>query len=225
MRRVAKTKKIGHLGTLDPIATGVLPLVVGRATRLAQFYTRSDKIYEGVVRFGWSTTTTTARGDQRTLRRRSPRRRSDIWRFRGDWQDSAGLGKEGRRAAGIRVARWRSRWSWRRSGSRCSRSRSWTAGGALPRTARRDVHGSTARSGQALGARTADCGGGDAVRSGTRERLRSSALAAEDRLGRAGADVRAVATADGPSTIPSRRSGTGGISRHRRSGWSRRHGA
>ena len=46
MRRIANTKKIGHLGTLDPIATGVLPLVIGRATRLAQFYTRSDKIYE-----------------------------------------------------------------------------------------------------------------------------------------------------------------------------------
>ena len=40
-----------------PIATGVLPLVLGRATRLAQFYTRSDKVYEGVVRFGWSTNT------------------------------------------------------------------------------------------------------------------------------------------------------------------------
>src|ERR1019366_6740840 len=57
MRRIANTKKIGHLGTLDPIATGVLPLVIGRATRLAQFYTRSDKIYEGVIRFGWSTRT------------------------------------------------------------------------------------------------------------------------------------------------------------------------
>ncbi len=57
MRRIAKTKKIGHLGTLDPIATGVLPLVVNRATRLAQFYTRSDKIYEAVVRFGFSTDT------------------------------------------------------------------------------------------------------------------------------------------------------------------------
>jgi tRNA pseudouridine55 synthase len=57
MRRIAATKRVGHLGTLDPIATGVLPLVVGRATRLAQFYTRSDKIYEGVVRFGWSTDT------------------------------------------------------------------------------------------------------------------------------------------------------------------------
>lgn len=57
VRRIAKTKKVGHMGTLDPIATGVLPLVIGRATRLAQFYTRSDKIYEGVVRFGWSTNT------------------------------------------------------------------------------------------------------------------------------------------------------------------------
>jgi tRNA pseudouridine55 synthase len=56
MRRIAATKKIGHLGTLDPIATGVLPLVIGRATRLAQFYTRSDKIYEATVRFGFSTT-------------------------------------------------------------------------------------------------------------------------------------------------------------------------
>ena len=55
MRRVAKTKRVGHLGTLDPIATGVLPVVIGKVTRLAQFYTRSDKIYEGVVRFGWST--------------------------------------------------------------------------------------------------------------------------------------------------------------------------
>jgi tRNA pseudouridine55 synthase len=54
-RGILKTKRVGHLGTLDPIATGVLPLVIERATRLAQFYTRSDKVYEGVVRFGWST--------------------------------------------------------------------------------------------------------------------------------------------------------------------------
>lgn len=57
VRRIANTRRVGHLGTLDPIATGVLPLVIGKATRLAQFYTRSDKIYEGVVRFGWSTDT------------------------------------------------------------------------------------------------------------------------------------------------------------------------
>jgi tRNA pseudouridine55 synthase len=54
--RAAKTK-VGHLGTLDPIATGVLPLVIGHATRLAQFYTHSEKIYEGLVRFGWATNT------------------------------------------------------------------------------------------------------------------------------------------------------------------------
>src|SRR5689334_4395785 len=63
MRRIANTRKIGHLGTLDPIATGVLPLVIGRATRLSQFYTRSDKIYEGTVRFGWATNTYDRAGD------------------------------------------------------------------------------------------------------------------------------------------------------------------
>src|SRR4051812_49795707 len=57
IRRLANTKKVGHLGTLDPIATGVLPLVIGRATRLAQFYTRRDKVYEAMIRFGFSTDT------------------------------------------------------------------------------------------------------------------------------------------------------------------------
>jgi len=55
MRRWAGTRKVGHLGTLDPAATGVLPLVIGKATRLAQFYTKNDKMYEGVVHFGYST--------------------------------------------------------------------------------------------------------------------------------------------------------------------------
>lgn len=55
MRRFAGTRRVGHLGTLDPGATGVLPLVIGRATRLAQFYTRNDKVYEGVIHFGYST--------------------------------------------------------------------------------------------------------------------------------------------------------------------------
>ncbi len=57
MRKLANTRKVGHLGTLDPMATGVLPLVVGRATRLAQFYLRSDKVYDARVRFGYSTDT------------------------------------------------------------------------------------------------------------------------------------------------------------------------
>jgi tRNA pseudouridine55 synthase len=62
MRRIAGTRKIGHLGTLDPSATGVLPLLLNRATRLAQFFTRNDKLYEGVIRFGWSTNTYDADG-------------------------------------------------------------------------------------------------------------------------------------------------------------------
>jgi tRNA pseudouridine55 synthase len=66
--RSAKTK-VGHLGTLDPIATGVLPLVIGHATRLAQFYTRSDKIYEGLVRFGWATNTYDRAGSPLSERR------------------------------------------------------------------------------------------------------------------------------------------------------------
>ena len=57
MRRMAGTRKVGHLGTLDPMATGVLPLVIGRATRLAQFYVRSDKVYDARVHFGYSTDT------------------------------------------------------------------------------------------------------------------------------------------------------------------------
>jgi len=55
MRRLAKTKKVGHLGTLDPVATGVLPLLLNRATRLAQFFDRSEKLYEATIRFGYST--------------------------------------------------------------------------------------------------------------------------------------------------------------------------
>jgi tRNA pseudouridine55 synthase len=57
MRRIAGTRRIGHLGTLDPIATGVLPLVIGSATRLSQFYLAAEKVYEAVVRFGFATDT------------------------------------------------------------------------------------------------------------------------------------------------------------------------
>lgn len=62
MRGIARTKKIGHLGTLDPMATGVLPLLLGNATRLARFYTAESKVYEGVIRFGFSTNTYDAEG-------------------------------------------------------------------------------------------------------------------------------------------------------------------
>jgi tRNA pseudouridine55 synthase len=57
VRRAIGVRRIGHTGTLDPLATGVLPLVVGRATRLAQFLTGADKEYVAGVRFGASTAT------------------------------------------------------------------------------------------------------------------------------------------------------------------------
>ena len=63
MRRIAGTKKIGHLGTLDPLATGVLPLVVGRATRLAQYYVKDRKAYQATIRFGHATTTYDREGE------------------------------------------------------------------------------------------------------------------------------------------------------------------
>jgi tRNA pseudouridine55 synthase len=63
MRRLAGTRKVGHLGTLDPSATGVLPVIIGRATRLAQFYTRNDKVYEGIIHFGYSTDSYDADGE------------------------------------------------------------------------------------------------------------------------------------------------------------------
>ena len=56
-RRVLGEPRIGHLGTLDPFATGVLVLLIGRATRLAQFYKDREKVYEGTIRFGYSTDT------------------------------------------------------------------------------------------------------------------------------------------------------------------------
>ncbi len=54
-RRALGEKRIGHTGTLDPLATGILPLAVGRATRLVRFLTASDKDYDATVRFGVTT--------------------------------------------------------------------------------------------------------------------------------------------------------------------------
>ena len=65
-RRILRERSIGHLGTLDPMATGVLPLVTGSLTRLAQFYTASEKTYEGTIRFGFATDTYDAEGETTT---------------------------------------------------------------------------------------------------------------------------------------------------------------
>src|SRR5690606_25541159 len=62
LRRGLGERRIGHTGTLDPMATGLLVLVVGKATRLASWLGRSDKTYEAVVRLGQATTTDDADG-------------------------------------------------------------------------------------------------------------------------------------------------------------------
>jgi tRNA pseudouridine55 synthase len=62
-RRILGERSIGHLGTLDPMATGVLPLVLGRMTRLCQFYLSSEKAYEGAIRLGVATDTYDCDGD------------------------------------------------------------------------------------------------------------------------------------------------------------------
>ncbi len=56
-RRALRETRVGHTGTLDPFASGVLPLVVGRATRLAQFLTHTPKAYQATIRLGTATTT------------------------------------------------------------------------------------------------------------------------------------------------------------------------
>src|ERR1700757_915170 len=66
VRRILGERSVGHLGTLDPAATGVLPLVTGRLTRLAQFYTGSEKTYDGTIRFGFATDTYDADGEPTT---------------------------------------------------------------------------------------------------------------------------------------------------------------
>jgi len=63
VRRIVGQRSVGHLGTLDPMATGVLPIVLGNMTRLAQFYLKSEKSYQGVIRFGFATDTYDAEGE------------------------------------------------------------------------------------------------------------------------------------------------------------------
>ena len=69
LRQLLKMKKVGHTGTLDPAATGVLPICIGKATRLAEYLTGMDKEYEAVMRLGETTDTLDATG--KILARRS----------------------------------------------------------------------------------------------------------------------------------------------------------
>ncbi|MBO0959105.1 tRNA pseudouridine(55) synthase TruB [Neobacillus sp. MM2021_6] len=63
LRKILKTKRIGHTGTLDPDVTGVLPICVGKATKVAEYITDAGKAYEGEVTLGFSTTTEDASGE------------------------------------------------------------------------------------------------------------------------------------------------------------------
>ncbi|HTB97725.1 MAG TPA: tRNA pseudouridine(55) synthase TruB [Terracidiphilus sp.] len=62
LRKITGERSIGHLGTLDPMATGVLPLLLGKYTRLAQYFSSSVKSYTGTIRFGFATDTYDAEG-------------------------------------------------------------------------------------------------------------------------------------------------------------------
>ncbi len=63
LRKILKTKKVGHTGTLDPDVTGVLPICIGKATKVAEYITDAGKAYEGEVTLGFSTTTEDASGE------------------------------------------------------------------------------------------------------------------------------------------------------------------
>jgi tRNA pseudouridine55 synthase len=63
LRRICGERSIGHLGTLDPMATGVLPLLMGKYTRLAQYFSTAEKSYTGAIRFGFATDTYDAEGE------------------------------------------------------------------------------------------------------------------------------------------------------------------
>jgi tRNA pseudouridine55 synthase len=63
LRRITGERSIGHLGTLDPMATGVLPLLMGKYTRLAQYFSAAEKSYSGAIRFGFATDTYDAEGE------------------------------------------------------------------------------------------------------------------------------------------------------------------
>src|SRR5688572_4647004 len=73
-RRAFNEQRIGHTGTLDPLATGVLPLAIGRATRLVRFLTASDKDYDATIRFGLTTDSYDVTGAETSRSDRIPSR-------------------------------------------------------------------------------------------------------------------------------------------------------
>jgi tRNA pseudouridine55 synthase len=92
VRRATAERSVGHLGTLDPMATGVLPLLLGSYTRLAQYFSTAEKSYEGTIRFGFATDTYDAEGAPaaapRTLAQSLDELRTLASRFRGEMQQT-----------------------------------------------------------------------------------------------------------------------------------------
>ena len=90
VRRATGERSVGHLGTLDPMATGVLPLLLGKYTRLAQFFGTAEKAYEGTIRFGFATDTFdaegTAAGEALPLQKNLTELRGLAERFHGEME-------------------------------------------------------------------------------------------------------------------------------------------
>ena len=108
----------GHLGTLDPMATGVLPLLLGKYTRLAQFFGQAEKYYTGTIRFGFATDTFDAEGepqgepqplthsleqlraDRHVLSRRARSDAAGLLREKDQWRSRAQAGAAGQGSSG-----------------------------------------------------------------------------------------------------------------------------
>lgn len=88
LRRITGHTRVGHFGTLDPMATGVLPVALGRATRLQQFYVRSKKVYRGTIRFGFSTSTYDSEGRPSSEERAVSISAGDLEDVRGEFVGS-----------------------------------------------------------------------------------------------------------------------------------------
>src|SRR6267154_1768839 len=80
LRRLLREKRVGHTGTLDPFATGVLVMLIGRATRLAQFLSGTEKEYEAVIRLGYATDTGDMTGQRVTNSTTETQRPTEIHR-------------------------------------------------------------------------------------------------------------------------------------------------
>jgi tRNA pseudouridine55 synthase len=78
IRRLYDTKKAGHFGTLDPTATGLLLIALGQATRFFDFYVKQDKLYSGLIRFGYATSTYDSEGKARESKREVDLKKFDV---------------------------------------------------------------------------------------------------------------------------------------------------